>query len=159
MQNPIRILFRKIALRRNRSKIPHSILPLDIISHATVLVDPTKDDAVQTCGAVKQYFGYRNIPVSIFCPSPQELDFLGTIRKKSRPVLPEGSVELFICLISEESSFLAEYEAKCSKAAFKIGRCEFDGKVFDMTFFGPEGAEVSQSAVFASVKEYLEIIR
>ena len=159
MQNPVRILFRKIALMRNRSKNQHSILPLSIITHATVLVDPDKEDAAQTCAAVKQYFDYKQIPVTIYCPGESEIDFLGTIRKKSRKPLPEAAVELFICLIEDENNFLAEYESRCSKASFKVGRCEFDGKVFDMTLLTPEGMEATQSTAFASVKNYLNIIR
>lgn len=159
MQNPIRILCRKIALRRNRSFQPHSILPLGLITHATVLVDALQEDAESTSRAVQQFFDYKNIPVTIYCPAPQELDFLGTIRKKDRKALPQGTVELFICLIGDENSFLAEYESRCSKAAFKVGRCAFDGDVYDFTLFGPGGSSVTQSAVFASAKDYLNIIR
>ena len=159
MQNPIRILCRKIALRRHQSKNPHSILPLSVITKATVLVDAAKEDAAQTCAAVKQFFDYRQIPVTIYCPKEEELDFLGTIRKKSRVQAKEGGVELFICLIDGEDNVLAEYESRCSTAAFKVGRCAFDGSIYDMTLLGPDGASVTQMQVFASAKDYLNIIR
>lgn len=159
MQNPIRILLRKLALRRNRSKLTHSILPLSIITHATVLVDSSKEDSAQTCGAVKQFFDYRQIPVTIYCPGEADLDFLGTIKKKRRIAVPEGAVELFICLIEDEGSFLAEYESRCSRASFKVGRCEFGGGIFDMTLLTPEGTEASQATAFSSAKNYLNIIK
>lgn len=159
MQNPIRTLLRKIALRRNQSKLPHSILPLSIITHATILVDASKEDAAQTCGAVKQFFEYRQIPLDIYCPKEEDLDFIGTIKKKHRKPVPEGSVELFICLIEDQNSFLAEYESRRSKAAFKLGRCEYDDGLFDITLFVPEDVDASQSAVFSSIKNYLNIIK
>lgn len=159
MQNPIRILGRKLALRRHKSKLPHSIVPLSIITHATVLVDPDKEDVAITCGAVKQYFGYKNIDLTLYCPTEKELDFLGCIKKKCRKPAPEGAVELFICLIDDSESFLAEYESRCSKAAFKVGRFDYEEGLYDLTLLGPDGAAVTQSAVFASAKNYLDIIK
>lgn len=159
MQNPIRILCRKLALKRHQSKVAHSILPLSIITRATVLVDAAREDATQTCAAVRQFFDYRHIPVTIYCPKAEELDFLGTIRKRSRVHHPEGGVELFICLIDGEDNFLAEYESRRSTASFKVGRCEYDGSVYDMTLSGPDGNIVSQMQVFAAAKDYLNIIK
>lgn len=158
MNNPLRTICRLIALRRDQSKTPHCISPLSIITHATVLVDPDKEDSAQTCSAVKQFFEYKNIELTLYCPAAEDLNFIGAIKKSKRKTEPQSGVELFICLI-EEANFLAEYESRRSKAAFKVGRQEFGSDVYDMTLLGPNGESVPQLTVFASAKDYLNKIR
>ncbi len=161
MKNPLTYLLRLIALKRNCSSAPHGLCPLSRINSATVVVDPLSEDASGTASAVKQYFDYHGIPVHILCPGRGDLDLAGTVRKKVRgPRAEEGSGELFISLVDRPQSFFAEYEARCSRACFKVGRRQLKGEVFDLVVLAPEGvSEVSQTAVFAEIKNYLNIIR
>ncbi len=161
MINPVTYLLRLIALKRNCSHAPHGLRPLSRISSATVLVDPLSEDAAGTASAVRQYFDYHSIPVHILCPGREDLDLIGTIKKKVRgPRTGEGSGELFISLVDRPESFFAEYEARCSRACFKVGRRQLSGEVFDLVVLSPERVrDVSQTAVFAEIKNYLNIIR
>lgn len=162
MKNPLVLLLRHIALRRNESKAPHSLRPLCTIRQATVLIAPHQEDSDAVKAAVRQYFSYNNIPaVNILSPDKGELDLAGTIRKKSRgDRLPEDSSELLISLAGPEDGFWPEYEARCSNACFKIGRSQLKGGVFDLVILPPENGNIpSQSAVFAEIKNYLNIIR
>ncbi len=161
MKNPVLYLLRQIALQRNASHTPHSLCPLTRIHSATVLLDSSVEDAATARASVKQYFDYQGIPVRIIAPAKGELDLLGTLRKKVRgPRAQEGSGELFVSLADGPECFFAEYEARCSHACFKVGRRQLSGEIYDMVVLAPENsAGVSQSAVFAEIKNYLNIIR
>ncbi len=161
MKNPLVLLLRHIALRRNESDTPHCLCPLDRIRTATVLVAPMQEDSDAVKSAVKQFFSYNNIPVNIISPGNGELNLAGAIKKKFRGErLPEGSGELLISLADTDSMFWPEYEARCSKACFKIGRRQLKNGVFDLVVLPPEnGSTPSQSAVFSEIKNYLNIIR
>ncbi len=161
MKNPVQSLLRLIALKRNCSGAPHGLCPLSRIRTATVLLDSSAEDADTARAGVKQYFDYHNIPVRILAPAKGELDLLGTLKKKVRgPRAQEDSGELFISLVDSPENFCSEYEARCSRASFKVGRRQLPGDVFDMVVLAPENSpEVSQTAVFAEIKNYLNIIR
>lgn len=161
MKNPIVLLLRHIALRRNESMAPHSLRPLSAIRQATVLVAPLHDDSDAVKSSVRQYFSYNNIPVRILSPEKGDLDLAGTIKRRKRgDHLPANSGELLVCLAGSDDGFWPEYEARCSNACFKIGRRQLKGGVFDLVVLPPEsGSSPSQSAVFAEIKNYLNIIR
>ncbi len=161
MKDPVQSLLRLVALKRNASRAPHGLCPLDRIRTATVLLDSSAEDLDAARASVKQYFDYHHIPVHILAPSKGDCDLLGTIRKKTRgPRAEQGSGELFISLVDRPESFFAEYEARCSRACFKVGRHQLPGDVFDLVVLAPEGTPpASQSAVFAEIKNYLNIIR
>lgn len=161
MKNPFVLLLRLIALRRNESNTPHGLHPLNAIREATVLVAPQQEDSDAVRAAVSQFFSYNNIPVHIFCPTCKDIDLAGTIKKKSRGErAAQGAGELLISLADPEDAFWAEYEARCSRACFKIGRRQLKGDVFDLVILPPESGNIpSQSAVFSEIKNYLNIIR
>ena len=161
MKNPLQTLLRLIALKRNGSGAPHGLCPLSRIRTATVLLDSSAEDVDTARAGVKQYFDYHNIPVRILAPGKGDLDLLGTLKKKVRgPRAQEGSGELFISLVDSPESYFSEYEARCSRACFKVGRRQLPGDIFDLVVLAPENSlQVSQSAVFAEIKNYLNIIR
>ena len=161
MKNPFVLLLRAIALKRNESRSPHCLHPLREIKAATVLLDTAAEDTAAVKSAVKQYFDYHGITVRIFCPGSRDLDLMGTLKRKVRgPRLDENAGEMFISLVDPLADFCSEYEARCSRACFKVGRRQLPGDVFDLVILSPEGTEPpSQSAVFSEIKNYLNIIR
>ena len=52
MINPLKYIVRCLVFRRDKSTVPHGILPLGKVSCATVLVDSSAADADATCKSV-----------------------------------------------------------------------------------------------------------
>ena len=160
MKNPFKLLLRRIALGRRRSDVPHGITPLSHLRCATVLIDAEQQDAEATAGAARQFFGYHNIGVKILCPSKDDCNIIGGLKKSRRgEPLAAGDAEIFISLLDREDNFLSDNEAVHSRAVFKVGRREIPGKVYDMIILPPDGEKASQSAVFSAFKEYIIKIR
>lgn len=158
MKNPILLLCRWYVLRRDRSGEPTSLLPLRKVHSVTVLVDTeaAEEDSARISRAARQFFDYQGIPVRILSPARKDLDLIGRIKGQVRGSREE---DLFISLAASPDNFTAEYEARCSKARFKVGRCSLPGRVFDLVVAAPESGETSQAAAFAAIKDYLNKIR
>ena len=161
MKNPIVTFFRWMALRRGRSTVPTTLLPLAKVRGATVFVDTTvpDEDPERISRTVQQFFDYQGIPVTILCPGKKDLNWRGFLRKRLRVTGEPRQEDLFISLAASTEYFAAEYEARCSKARFKVGRCQLPGDVFDLVVAVPEDGEATQTAAFAAIKDYLNKIR
>lgn len=155
MVGPIKYLSRVLALRKWRSKNPHSITPLSQIKSAVVLVDASADDAASVSRSVKQFFDYKSIKVNVLCPQKEQLNYAGYIRKKYRLFDGVRQEDLFISLLVAEEDFALKFEALCSPARFKVGCCPLSEDVFDMLVCPAPGVESTQSVRFAAIKEYL----
>ena len=157
MKNPLAAFCRRRRLRRDRSMAPTGLLPLSRIGSATVFVDSLgEEDTAPVCALVRDYFERLGIPVGILCPQKGELNLLGIIRKRLREPRQE---DLFISLADSPECFAAQYEAACSPAHFKVGRCPLPDGVFDLVVGTPEGGDASQAAAFSAIMEYLDKIR
>ena len=161
MKNPLLTFFRWLALRQDHSTVPTTLMPLAKVKLATVFVDTTQpeEDPARVCRAVQQFFDYHGIPVTILCPKKGDLNLLGCLRQKVRGTRESRQEDLFISLAASPDNFAAEYEARCSPARFKVGRCRLKGDVFDLVVAVPENGEASQTAAFAAIKDYLNKIR
>jgi hypothetical protein len=156
MNGPITKFFRSLALRKNASTVPTRMTPLREIKSATVFVDSAAEDAESTCNAVRQFFGNMNIPVSIFCPDKSQLNWLGYLKDDVRGSRQQPRKEdLFISLVDLPEYFADEFEARCSTAAFKVGRRQLGGNVYDMVVSSSRNAPSSQSEAFSYIKDYL----
>ena len=161
MKNPLLILIRRMALRRDRSKVPTSLLPLKKVQGATVFVDTTGgEDTTPVLRAVQQFFEYQGIPVLVFCPEKRDINLIGRMKNRLRGSHRHPRKEdLFISLAASPENFAAEYEARCSTARCKVGRFQYPDGVFDLVVTAPEGSEPSQSAAFSAIKDFLTKIR
>lgn len=160
MTDPLRYLVRKLMLHKHTSTVPTRIAPLADIHSALVFVDPMQEDAEATVHSVRQFFNYQGIPVNVILPQKTDINLIGMLKKRFRMEGEEPRHEdLFISLIPDPEYFPSEYEARCSTAFFKVGCQEYKGGVFDMIVTLPEGSEVSQSAIFAAIKDYLTKIK
>lgn len=138
MKNPLIQLIRLIALRRGASHVATKLLPLSQIHEAVVFVDSDAPDFGKTEREVRDFFAERKIDCTIFSASKPSLNIAGYLRKKVRLRKPTRSEQLFISLVADPECFAAEYEAKCSRAIFKIGRCLYRPDVFDLRYSSPE---------------------
>ena len=68
MINPLKYIVRCLVFRRDKSTVPHGILPLGKVSCATVLVDSSAADADATCKSVKQFFDYVRLHQTSLLP-------------------------------------------------------------------------------------------
>ncbi len=161
MKNPILILYRKIVLQRDRSQVPTTLLPLSVIRRATVYVDGLAEgeDPRSIRRAVQQYFDYHGIPVTILCPQKRDINLFGRLKNRARGTQEARREDLFISLAGSPENFAAEYEACCSKARFKVGRCDLPDGVFDLVVADPEEGEANQIAAFAAIKDFLDKIQ
>lgn len=157
MYNPLLHLVRFLSLKSNKSHTPHHITTLTKIKSVVVLVDSTKDSS-QTIGAIKSFFDYQHIKYKIFSIATKNLNIWGFLKKNIRsPKAEIRDEQLFISLVDTNTNFAAKYEALCSRAEFKMG-INTEESVFDIVVT-PKSEDVSQSAIFASIKEYLSIIK
>lgn len=158
MIGPIKYLSRVLALRKWRSKNPHSITPLSEIKSALVLVDATADDATSVSHSVKQFFDSKAIPVVVLPIQKERLNYAGYLRKKYRLFDGERKEDIFISLSISKEDFASRFEAICSPAGFKVGCLQLSEDVYDMVVCPPPGVDSTQSARFAAIKEYLNKI-
>ena len=160
MKKPLRAFFRSRLLRRDRSTVPTGLLPLSRTGSAAVFVDGTgEEDTTEVCALIWDSFNRLGIPVCILCPRPGDLNWLGIQRKRVRAAQAPRQEDLFISLAASPECFAAQYEACCSKARFKVGRCALPGGEYDLVVAPPEGGEATQAKAFVAIMDYLEKIR
>ena len=162
MEDPLKILARKIALHKHESHVPTSILPLSEIKHVTIFLDTTDADGGQIRKAAREFFEKYDAEVQLINPEKWEINWYGR-RKKVKSVIADKDVnfeteDLFINL-SAEPGFTGEYEARCSKARFKIGRLPLKGDVYDIVVTNTENQLPRSPAVFSVIKDYLMMIK
>jgi len=140
--------------------VPTALTPLSKIKSAVVYVDTsTGEDTQVICRTVQQYFDYHNIPVTILCPVRRDLNVYGRLKNHVRGTRDSRQEDLFISLAASPENFAAEYEARCSVARFKVGRCKLPDELFDLVVADPEEGGASQIAAFAAIKDFLDKIQ
>jgi len=159
MKNPLREFLQRMALRKARSTVPTSLLPMRQIRRAVVFVDaqlPDEDPAV-AARIAQRLLSDRGIEVSILCPGREDLDWVGRVKPDSRPA---PGADLYLSLSGSPDSFTAAYEARCSDARFKVGRYPLSGDVFDLVVAspGPTGPE-DQAEALPAILEILDKIQ
>ena len=158
MTRPIRFLIRKLSIALHRSRKETHIMPLRNIRNAVVLLDWKAPDCAKTAELAKEFFGRRSIGVFIIDASGRNsFNIFGRLRRRVRiPAKGKGkrAENLFISLVTE-ACYAEEYEARCSRAVFKIGRNKFSKPVYDMEL-GRGRKPYSQVEAFLAIKDYLE---
>lgn len=172
-------IFRKKRLGRYASNVPTGLLPLSAISSVNVVIDveepdfdKLKDDIFAWGRQVGlkiniYFFDFRKIGKDeLLLTSIQttiirkELDWIGMPDfSKIGNLLYEPS-DLFISMV-DNGDFPIEFLSKCAKARFKIGRCGFEGHVYDMVISGTPTEDLRSDArqIFAAIREFLTKIR
>ena len=154
MTNYLLLACRRIALRRHRSQVPTTLVPLRELRSATVFVDATEEgaDTESVCLAVRRFFENQGIPVRILNAQKKDVNLLGYLKHPVRGSHKNPRQEdLFISLAASPDNFAAEFEARCSTARFKVGRCALPGQVYDLVVSVPSGGEASQSGAFSAI--------
>ena len=157
MTGPLKILFRHIALRKHSSDVPTEIRPLSAIRSVVVMTgaDGSQQDALDR--DIRAFFAGWKVQLKILTPTPKDVNWFGRLKKTARSgdFLPE---ELFISLVPGPD-FTSEYEARCSRAVFKVGRTQLSGEVFDMVVMDASGEGSSQSEAFRTIADILKKVQ
>ena len=161
MENPLKLLARKIALHKHESHVPTSIMPLSEIRYVTIFLDTTDADVEQIRKDAKEFFSKYDAKLRLVHPEKWDINWYGR-RKETRSVVAgmedDFQEDLFINL-SAEPEFAGEYEARCSKARFKIGRLPLKGEVYDIVITNPENQLPRSPVAFSVIKDYLIMIK
>lgn len=172
-------IFRQKRLAKFASNVPTGFIPLSAISSVNVVIDveepdfdKLKDDIMAWSKQVGlktniYFFDFRKIGKDeLLLTSIQttiikkELDWIGMPEvSKIGNLLYEPS-DLFISMI-DNSNFPIEFLSKCTKARFKIGRCDFEGHAYDMVISGGPTEDLRSDArhIFAAIKDFLTKVR
>lgn len=171
--------FRKRKIKKYISNIPTGILPLSEISTVNVVIDVEepgfdvlKEDILawgrkQGIKVNIYFFDFRKLGQEELLLTSitttiikKELDWLGTPDLGKLSGLLEEPSDLFISLI-ENGDFPIEFVSRCAKARFKIGRCPFQGHVYDMIISGSPTEDLRSDVrrIFTGMTEFLEKVR
>ncbi|MGM9741076.1 MAG: DUF6913 domain-containing protein [Candidatus Cryptobacteroides sp.] len=173
----IKNIFRRRYLKHWGSTVATSLVPLDRIHSAAILInaeDKTADDCKE---AVLAYFKKKGIKAELFffdfgkktdeelqitslnnTTLKKDLNWCGRPSRDKMMQLRQSDCELFISLI-DNGLFPVEYMAVCCRAIFKIGRARVNQNCFDMVIENPPGEEISQKEAFNAIVNFLETIQ
>lgn len=166
-------------IRKYISDIETGLIPLSEISNANVIIDVEepgfdvlKDDILAwgRNSGIKvniYFFDFRRIGKDELLLTSitntllkKELDWVGMPDLKKTAGLIEEKSDLFISMV-DNSDFTIDFLARCTKARFKIGRCEYEGHPYDMILAGGETADLRSEArqIFAAITDFLKKIK
>ena len=178
MLDTILDVFRKRKIKKFLSDVPTGLRPLREISTVNVIIDVEepgfdvlKEDILAwgRQNGVKVnifFFDFRKLGKDeLLLTSIQttiikrELDWLGTPNVLKLTSLLEEKSDLLISMI-DNGEFPIEFLSKCSKARFKIGRCPFEGHVYDMIILGNPTEDLRSDArrIFAAMTDFIKRI-
>ena len=170
--------FRKNALRRQRSSIPTTILPLGKVSSAIAFID-VEDPSFNECkNSLMNFFRENKIKGEIFFFDLRRIgkgerlitSVTNTILKRDlnwygRPSSEKlawldsfQEVDMLISLLPD-SSFLSIFTAGYCKARCKVGRVQLRGGIFDIVVADPSGRTLSEAESFEAMKTILKKIQ
>ena len=169
MFESLKTALRRRALKRHSSDVPTGMLPTERL-HSAALFLPLEECTPALVDTIRSWFTARGVAVSIFALTsekkaaapegvyllrPRDLDCLGRIRRG--PVF-KVEEDFFVSLF-EQDPFAVEYAARCSRAAFKAGRSQLDGDVYDLVTLTPDGESACAADAFALLSSLLDKIR
>lgn len=179
MFETIKNFFRQRRIRKYISDVETCLLPMSKISTINVIIDveePGFDDLKEDIMAWGRsinakvniyFFDFRRLGKDELLLTSitntllkRELDWVGMPDlSKITPLLTEQS-DLFISMV-DNNLFPIDFLTRCTKARFKIGRCEYEDHPFDMVLTGGETADLRSDArqIFAAITEFLTKIK
>ena len=164
---------RKQALKKNASKEPTGITPIDQIRSAVAFIN-VEDTSFDLCkDAILAFYREHGIKGEIFFFDSRkigseerlitsitttvlrrDLNWFGRPNREKIDLMLNTNADLFISLI-KGVEFPIEFMAKCSRAKFKIGREQLPGGTFDLVVADSPEKAFSQAEVFREIKKYL----
>ncbi len=175
MFDPILNFFRKRRTMKYVSDIPTGFVPLSEISTANVIIDVEEPGFDELKEDILAWGRSTGIKVSIYFFDfrrlgkdellltsitntllRKELDWIGMPDLSKVAPIIEGKSDLFISMV-DNHDYPIDFLTRCSKARFKIGRCEYDGHPFNMVLTGGETADLRSESkqIFAAMTDFL----
>lgn len=145
---------RERALRKCTAA-PTGIVPLSDLGSAVIFFDPLEAGSGEAAGKLSSFLSSGGIAVRLYEMAPGNLNFYGRIKKKA-PQVPDA--DAFISLVSGEN-FTEEYEARRSKARFKVGCRQLEGDVYDLVVAMPVWREADPGESVRKIEELLGKIK
>ena len=124
------------------SKQPTSLMRLSDISEVTVLLDGDEPSVDEVAHVVGNFFVAKGIQLVM------------VKARQRRWIKVHRDTQVLLSLVPWKG-FNLEYAVRRSRAAFKIGRCQFPGEPFDLVVSDPEGTRFSQPDVFRRMMEII----
>lgn len=131
------------------------IVPLSGLSSAVIVYDSLESGSGDAAGRLASFLSSEGIEAQLYAIVPGNLNFYGKIKKKA-PQVPES--DLFVSLVSGEN-FAGEFEARRSRARFKVGCRQIEGGVFDLVVAMPVWREAVPDDSVGKIEEILRKIR
>jgi hypothetical protein len=168
---------RNRALKKHRSQVRTNITPLKDIRTAVTVID-VEDTSFDNCkkdimafyrdnGIKGEIFffdfrklteGERLITSITTTILKKDLNWYGRPSKEKIGYMLDGEPDLFISLLPR-ADYTIEFMAKCSKAHFKIGRCQLPGNTFDIVVLDSPEKPHSEAEVFKEMAAFIKKIR
>ncbi|MBR1869164.1 MAG: hypothetical protein IJ799_03760 [Bacteroidales bacterium] len=163
---------RQRALRRHASSVPTGIMPLGKIRKVAVFMDAGGMEAAECARAVRDWAASKGKDLSVYALAlskeaaavegavnltPSDLNFFGRVRRSKKVPAVDGNVDLLISLFDGDP-FAVEFEAVSVGAAFKAGRVQLPGDVYDLVVNAPEGEKCTQEEAFREMVSLMEKI-
>ena len=168
-------VFRKRKIKKFLSDVPTGIRPLRDISTVNVIIDVEEPGFDKLREDILSWGRQNGLKVNIYFFDfrrlgkeellltsinttilRKELDWIGMPDlSKVAPIIEEKS-DLFISMV-DNHDYPIDFLTRCSKARFKIGRCEYDGHPFNMVLTGGETADLRSESkqIFAAMTDFL----
>jgi len=177
MMDSVKDLMRRRSLKKYSSTEPTGILPLSKVKSAVAFID-VEDTSFDVCkNAILAFFRENNIRGEIFFFDfrkltegerlitsitttilKKDLNWYGRPSKEKIGYMLDGEPDLFISLLPR-ADYTIEFMAKCSKAHFKIGRCQLPGNTFDIVVLDSPDKPHSEAEVFKEMAAFIKKIR
>jgi len=173
----VKDFLRRHSLKKDASKEPTGLLPLQAVRSAVAFISVEEADFDACKNAMMAYFRDKGIKADIFffdfrkiakgerlitsittTVLKKDLNWYGRPSREKTALVLDGDPDLLLSLLPE-AHYPLEYLARCSKARFKIGREQLSGNLFDLVLKDPAGKALSQKEAFEEIVKLLEKIR
>ena len=170
MFQSVRDFLRRRDLRKHSSTVPTGIRPLAGIRKVAVFLPAAEADA-PTLSLIRDALSGKELSIFVISPerkaspvsgavllTPSHMNILGRVSSSHK--VPRTSVgeDLFISLF-EEDPFAVEYAARCSSAAFKAGRNQLEGSIYDLVVMTPDGERGSCAEAFSEMVRMMQLVK
>ena len=173
MFESLKTSLRARALKKAASAVPTGIVPLGRVHSAVVFLPAGAEDSDRCAAGVLSFFKRKGIAVTVYALAsskgisapegtvliaPRHLNFYGRLRRSRRVPAVVAGVDLFISLLDGDP-FCVQYEAVRSGAAFKAGRVQLPGDVYDLVVNAPDSETCAPSEAFTEMTALMEKIK
>ncbi len=170
-------IFRRRRIRKYASDVPTGFVPMDSISTVNVVIDAEEAGYELLLRDVLSWGREQRLKVNVLffdfrklgkdeqlgtdaeaTVTRADLDWIGMPAAAKVGSVVYEPCDLFISMVGN-GDFPIEFVSKCAKARFKIGRCGYEGHVYDMVIEGGSGDGNEPRRIFAAIADFIKKVR